>query len=65
MSIKRMIHSVETHSGEPMRVITGGVPHVPGDTVYEQMRWLRTQRRPAPPAACCASPAATRRCAAT
>lgn len=40
MSFKRMIQSVETHSGEPMRVITGGVPHIPGDTVYEQMRWL-------------------------
>ena len=40
MSFKRMIHAVETHSGEPMRVITGGVPHIPGDTVYEQMKWL-------------------------
>jgi proline racemase len=40
MSSKRTIHAVETHSGEPMRVITGGVPHVPGDTVYEQMKWL-------------------------
>ncbi|MFJ4029075.1 proline racemase family protein [Paenarthrobacter sp. NPDC089989] len=40
MSFKRMIHAVETHSGEPMRVITGGVPHIPGNTVYEQMKWL-------------------------
>ena len=40
MTTKRMIHAVETHSGEPMRVITGGVPHVPGDTVYDQMKWL-------------------------
>jgi proline racemase len=40
MSSKRMIQAVETHSGEPMRVITGGVPYVPGDTVYEQMKWL-------------------------
>ncbi|SJM67802.1 proline racemase family protein [Gulosibacter sp. 10] len=40
MSFKRMIHAVDTHSGEPMRVITGGVPHIPGDSVYEQMRWL-------------------------
>lgn len=40
MSVRRMIQSVETHSGEPMRVITGGVPHLPGDSVYEQMRWL-------------------------
>lgn len=40
MTFKRMFHAVETHAGEPMRVITGGVPHIPGDTVYEQMRWL-------------------------
>lgn len=35
-----MIHAVDTHSGEPMRVITGGIPNIPGNTVYEQMRWL-------------------------
>lgn len=40
MTFRRMIQSVETHSGEPMRVITGGVPHIPGSTVYEQMKWL-------------------------
>lgn len=40
MSFKRMIHAVDTHAGEPMRVITGGVPHIPGGSVYEQMRWL-------------------------
>lgn len=42
MAITRTIQSVEVHSGEPMRVITGGVPDVPGDSVYEQMRWLET-----------------------
>lgn len=35
-----MIHAVDTHAGTPMRVITGGVPHVPGATVYEKMKWL-------------------------
>lgn len=40
MSFKRTFHAVETHSGVPMRVITGGVPHIPGNTVYEQMKWL-------------------------
>ncbi len=40
MSFKRMIQAVEVHSGEPMRVITGGVGHIPGESVYEQMRWL-------------------------
>ena len=36
MSFKRVINVVETHDGEPMRVVTGGVGHIPG-TVY--MRW--------------------------
>lgn len=40
MSFKRMFQAVETHSGEPMRVVTGGVPHIPGNSVYEQMKWL-------------------------
>ena len=40
MTFKRMFHAVETHSGEPMRVLTGGVPHIPGSSVYEQMKWL-------------------------
>lgn len=40
MTFKRMFHAVETHSGEPMRVITGGVPNIPGNSVYEQMKWL-------------------------
>lgn len=39
--MRRMIQSVEAHSGEPMRVITGGVPHVPGESVYEQAKWLQ------------------------
>ncbi|VUS58410.1 proline racemase family protein [Klebsiella huaxiensis] len=41
MSFKRMFYAVETHAGEPMRVVTGGVPHIPGNTVYEQMQWLK------------------------
>lgn len=40
MGYKRMINAVDTHSGEPMRVITGGIPAIPGETVYEQMKWL-------------------------
>lgn len=41
MSFKRVINVVETHDGEPMRVVTGGVPHIPGDTVYEMEEYLR------------------------
>jgi len=41
MAYKRMINCVETHDGEPMRVVTGGVGHIPGDSVYEMMQNLR------------------------
>ena len=40
MGFKRMINAVETHAGIPMRVITGGVPHIPGNSVYDKMKWL-------------------------
>lgn len=40
MTFKRMINAVDTHSGIPMRVITGGVGHIPGTSVLEKMRWL-------------------------
>jgi proline racemase len=41
MGFNRTIHAVDTHIGEPMRVITGGVPHIPGATVYEKMNHLK------------------------
>ena len=40
MGFKRTIQAIDTHSGIPMRVITGGVPHIPGNSVMEKMRWL-------------------------
>lgn len=40
MGFKRTIQAIDTHAGTPMRVITGGVPHIPGSTVQEKMRWL-------------------------
>ena len=40
MAVKRMIQAVECHAGEPMRVITGGVPIPPGKSVFEQMKWM-------------------------
>ncbi|MGC6083971.1 proline racemase family protein [Enterobacter hormaechei] len=40
MGFKRTIQAVDTHSGIPMRVVTGGVPHIPGNTAYEKMKWL-------------------------
>lgn len=42
MQVSRMITTVEAHAeGEPGRVITGGMPHIPGTSVYEKMRWMR------------------------
>lgn len=41
MSFKRTSYAVDTHAGEPMRVVTGGVPDIPGNTVYEKMNWIR------------------------
>ncbi len=40
MAFKRMFQCVDTHGGVPMRVITGGVPGVPGKTAFEKMKWL-------------------------
>ncbi len=41
MSFKRVLSVVETHSGEPMRVVTGGVGHIPGNSVFEMEEHLR------------------------
>ena len=41
MTFKRMIQAVDTHSGIPMRVITGGVGHIPGGSVQDKMKWLQ------------------------
>lgn len=41
MAFKRMFDAVECHEGEPLRVITNGVPTIPGNSVYEQMLWLK------------------------
>ncbi|MBR9843867.1 MAG: proline racemase family protein [Rhodobacteraceae bacterium] len=42
MRIARMITAVEAHAeGEPGRVITGGLPHMPGESVFEKMRYMQ------------------------
>lgn len=41
MAFKRAVQAVDAHAGIPMRVVTGGIPHIPGGTVYEKMHWLR------------------------
>ena len=32
--------SSDTHAGTPMRVTTGAIPHIPGASVYDKMKWL-------------------------
>lgn len=42
MRASRMITAVDVHAeGEPGRVITGGIPHLPGDSVFEKMQWMQ------------------------
>lgn len=37
---KRMFQAIDSHCGIPGRVIVGGIPHIPGNSVYEQAMWL-------------------------
>ena len=42
MRTSRVIQAVDAHAGgEPGRVIVGGVPHIPGATMYDKMLYLR------------------------
>jgi proline racemase len=42
MQVSRLINVVEAHAeGEPGRVITGGMPHMPGNSVFERMQWMQ------------------------
>lgn len=38
---KRMFQVVDSHCGIPARVVVGGIPHIPGNSVYEQCLWLQ------------------------
>jgi len=45
MRFERMITAVDAHAaGEPGRVITGGVAHVPGDSMLEKKKYLEIHR---------------------
>jgi len=42
MRSSRMITAIEAHAeGEPGRVITGGLPPIPGRSVFEKMQWMQ------------------------
>ena len=41
-TLGRTIEAVDLHAaGEPGRVIVGGVPDVPGDSMFDKMSWIR------------------------
>ena len=44
MRVSNVVHAVDTHAcGEPGRVIVGGVLDVPGNTMFEKMKYLATE----------------------
>ncbi len=44
VTVPRKIEAVDTHvCGEPGRVIVGGVPDVPGETMFEKMKYLERE----------------------
>jgi len=44
MKISRMINAIDLHAcGEPGRVIVGGVLDVPGETMFDKMRYFETE----------------------
>lgn len=41
MNINKMVTTVDAHTaGEPTRIVTGGIPHIPGSTMVEKKRWI-------------------------
>ncbi|MBW2655027.1 MAG: proline racemase family protein [Deltaproteobacteria bacterium] len=45
MNFSHMITTVDTHTmGEPTRVVTAGIGHIPGATMYEKKQWLSENR---------------------
>ena len=42
MKLNRVISTVEVHTGgEPFRIVTSGLPHIPGNTIVERRTWVR------------------------
>lgn len=40
MGYRRALDVVQVHEGLNLPCVVGGLPTIPGDTIYEQMRWL-------------------------
>ena len=44
MRLKRLFTAVDAHTvGEPARIIIGGIPHIPGSTMFEKKRHIEEQ----------------------
>jgi proline racemase len=42
MNFQRTYTTIDTHTaGEPLRIVTAGVPRIPGATILEKRRWLK------------------------
>lgn len=47
MRLRRFVQIVDTHTaGEPTRVVTGGIPPIPGESMTDQRHWLETTGAP-------------------
>ena len=43
MTLRRFVQIVDTHTaGEPTRIVTGGLPRIPGETMIDRRHWLDT-----------------------
>ena len=41
MKFSRLITTIDTHTaGEPTRIVTGGIPFIPGSTMLEKKEWI-------------------------
>ena len=41
MKVKRTVNTVDAHTaGEPTRIVTAGIPHVPGRDMKEKKKWI-------------------------
>ncbi len=45
MRLKRLVTAIDAHTmGNPARIIVGGIPHIPGDTMFAKKRHIEEQR---------------------
>jgi len=43
LKLRRFVQIVDTHTaGEPTRVVTGGLPRIPGESMIDRRHWLET-----------------------